>query len=78
MADVTNDAGTKPHLVAWAEQRPVPSGGPARDPAAMPWALTRAEIEALAGNVLEPASVRTFHDVESKPVLRWIAEFHRK
>lgn len=51
---------------------------PVRDPAAMPWALTRAEIEALAGDVLEPASVRTFHDVESKPVLRWIAEFHRK
>jgi SAM-dependent methyltransferase len=50
---------------------------PERDPATMPWPLTRAEIDALAGDALTPVDVRTFHDGEATPVLRWIAEFRR-
>lgn len=50
---------------------------PERDPAAMPWPLTRAEIDALAGDELKPVSVRTVEDDESSPVLRWIAEYRR-
>jgi SAM-dependent methyltransferase len=48
---------------------------PERDPAAMPWPLTRAEIDALAGDELKPVSVRTLEDGEDTPVLRWVAEY---
>ena len=60
-------------VIARATTRPDPE----RDPAAMPWPLTRAEIDALAGDELKPVSVRTFQDEESTSVLRWIAEYRR-
>jgi SAM-dependent methyltransferase len=48
---------------------------PVRDPAMMPWALTRRELEAMAGNVLTARSVEKFLDDEDPPKLRWRAEF---
>jgi len=50
---------------------------PVRDPAEMPWALTRAELDALAGELLEPVDVRLFTDDEDPPRLRWLAELRR-
>jgi SAM-dependent methyltransferase len=50
---------------------------PVRDPAMMPWALTRRELEALAGTVLTPRSIEKFLDDEDPPKLRWRAEFTR-
>jgi len=50
---------------------------PARDPAEMPWALTRAELDALSGDLLEPFDVRLFWYDEDPPRQRWQAEFHR-
>ena len=50
---------------------------PVRDPAMMPWALTRRELEALAGNVLTARSIEQFLDDEDPPKLRWRAEFTR-
>jgi len=47
---------------------------PVRDPRAMPWPLTRAEVAALAGDVLREVRVERFHDGER---LRWQAEFVR-
>lgn len=72
-----------PRLVApggtlLAVARATEEAEPVRDPAAMPWPLTRAEIDALAGDALTPVEVRTFHDGEAAPVLRWIAEFRRE
>jgi hypothetical protein len=49
---------------------------PARDPAMMPWPLTRSELEALAGS-LTVRSVERFLDREDPPKLRWRAEFGR-
>ncbi|HEX3713749.1 MAG TPA: methyltransferase domain-containing protein [Trebonia sp.] len=49
---------------------------PVRDPAQMPWPLTRAELD-LAGGPLRPARVEKFFDDEDQPKLRWRAEFRR-
>jgi len=50
---------------------------PVRDPAQMPWALTRAELDAMAAGVLRPVRVEQFRDDEQPPRLRWRAEFRR-
>jgi hypothetical protein len=50
---------------------------PARDPAMMPWPLTRSELEAMAGNQLTARSVEKFLNDEDPPRLRWRAEFSR-
>jgi hypothetical protein len=50
---------------------------PARDPATMPWPLTRHELQAMAGTTLTPRSVEQFPDEEDPPKLRWRAEFTR-
>lgn len=49
---------------------------PVRDPAQMPWALTRAELMA-AGGPLRAVRVEQFSDGEDPPKLRWRAEFRR-
>jgi SAM-dependent methyltransferase len=48
---------------------------PVRDPAMMPWPLTRAEIDAFAAGGLNARSVELFYDEEDPPKLRWRAEF---
>jgi hypothetical protein len=60
-------------VIAWAagEQNPV------RDPAMMPWPLTRSELEAMAGSRLTARSIERFPDDEEPPKLRWRAEFSR-
>jgi SAM-dependent methyltransferase len=50
---------------------------PVRDPAMMPWPLTRRELEAMAGNALTTRTVEMFLDDEDPPRLRWRAEFTR-
>ncbi len=52
--------------------------GPVRDPALMPWPLTRRELEAMAGRTLTVRSVERFFDREDPPKLRWRAEFTRE
>jgi SAM-dependent methyltransferase len=49
---------------------------PERDPAAMPWPLTRREVE-LAGGPLLLVRLERFLDREDPPKLRWRAEFRR-
>jgi len=49
---------------------------PVRDPAQMPWALTRRELAA-AGGPLRTHEIEQFTDNENPPKLRWIAEFRR-
>ena len=49
---------------------------PERDPATMPWPLTRAELDQ-AGGPLRLVSVEQFDDNEDPPKLRWRAEFRR-
>lgn len=49
---------------------------PVRDPAMMPWALTRRELDA-AGGPLRLVTVEQFFDDEDPPKLRWRAEFRR-
>ncbi len=49
---------------------------PERDPALMPWALTRHEL-GLAGGPLREVRVEQFMDDEDPPKLRWRAEFRR-
>jgi SAM-dependent methyltransferase len=50
---------------------------PARDPAMMPWPLTRRELEDMAGPALTVRSVDQFLDNEDPPKLRWRAELTR-
>ena len=50
---------------------------PVRDPAMMPWPLTRGELDAMAGDTLTARSVEKFLDDEDPPKLRWRAEFTR-
>lgn len=50
---------------------------PVRDPAVMPWPLSRRELEAMAGGVLTPRCIEKFLDDEKPPRLRWRAEFIR-
>ncbi|MGH3151302.1 MAG: class I SAM-dependent methyltransferase [Streptosporangiaceae bacterium] len=50
---------------------------PVRDPAMMPWPVTRPELEAMAGTTLTARSVENFLDHEDPPRLRWRAEFTR-
>ena len=50
---------------------------PVRDPAMMPWALTRRELDAMAADTLTARSVEKFLDDENPPKLRWRAEFTR-
>jgi hypothetical protein len=50
---------------------------PVRDPAMMPWALTRRELEDMAGTILTARRVERFLDNEDPPKLRWQAEFAR-
>jgi SAM-dependent methyltransferase len=50
---------------------------PVRDPAMMPWPLTRRELEDMAGTTLTLRSVEQFLDHEDPPKLRWRAEFTR-
>jgi SAM-dependent methyltransferase len=49
---------------------------PERDPAMMPWALTRGELDR-AGGPLRQVSVEQFTDDEDPPKLRWRAGFRR-
>jgi 2-polyprenyl-3-methyl-5-hydroxy-6-metoxy-1,4-benzoquinol methylase len=49
---------------------------PVRDPAMMPWPLTRAEL-ALAGGSLRAHRIEKYLDAEESPRLRWRAEFRR-
>jgi ubiquinone/menaquinone biosynthesis C-methylase UbiE len=51
---------------------------PVRDPAMMPWPLTRRELEAMAGNTLTVRSIEKFLDDEDPPKLRWRAELTRR
>jgi SAM-dependent methyltransferase len=48
---------------------------PFRDPSLMPWPLTRAELDAVAGDVLRTVRVEQFLDQEDPPKFRWQAEF---
>jgi SAM-dependent methyltransferase len=48
---------------------------PVRDPAMMPWPLTRGELGSMAGNRLTARSIEKFFDDEDPPRLRWRAEF---
>ena len=50
---------------------------PVRDPAMMPWALNRRELDAMAADTLTARSVEKFLDDEDPPKLRWRAEFTR-
>ena len=50
---------------------------PERDPAMMPWPLTRSELAAMAGGRLTARSIERFLDDEDPPKLRWRAEFGR-
>jgi SAM-dependent methyltransferase len=50
---------------------------PERDPAMMPWPLTRAELDQ-AGGPLRAVTVEQFLDAEDPPKLRWRAEFRRE
>jgi SAM-dependent methyltransferase len=50
---------------------------PVRDPARMPWAVTKREIESMAGNTLTLRSLERFDDDEDPPTPRWRAEFSR-
>jgi len=49
---------------------------PVRDPAMMPWPLTRSELS-LAGGTLRAHRIEQFMDGEDPPKLRWRAEFRR-
>ena len=49
---------------------------PVRDPAMMPWPLTRAEL-AQAGGPLRVHRIEKYLDAEESPRLRWRAEFRR-
>jgi threonine dehydrogenase-like Zn-dependent dehydrogenase len=74
--------GTLPGLVApggtlLVIARATDEENPARDPAMMPWPLTRRELEAMAGSRLTARSVEKFPDGEDPPKLRWRAEFRR-
>ena len=74
--------GTLPGLVApggtlLVIARAADEEDPVRDPAMMPWPLTRSELEALAGSQLTARSVERFLDGEDPPKLRWRAEFGR-
>jgi SAM-dependent methyltransferase len=74
--------GTLPGLVApggtlLVIARATDEENPARDPAMMPWPLTRRELEAMAGTRLTARSVEKFPDGEDPPKLRWRAEFRR-
>jgi SAM-dependent methyltransferase len=50
---------------------------PVRDPAMMPWPMTRNELNAMMGGRLTARSVEKFLDEENPPKLRWCAEFGR-
>jgi 2-polyprenyl-3-methyl-5-hydroxy-6-metoxy-1,4-benzoquinol methylase len=50
---------------------------PVRDPAMMPWPITRNELNAMTGGRLTARSVEKFLDEEDPPKLRWRAEFGR-
>jgi hypothetical protein len=50
---------------------------PARDPAMMPWPLTRGELEARAGSRLTAHSIEKFPGGEDPPRLRRRAGFSR-
>lgn len=50
---------------------------PVRDPAMMPWPVTRNELNAMAGSRLTQRAVEKFLDEEDPPKLRWLAEFGR-
>jgi SAM-dependent methyltransferase len=50
---------------------------PIRDPAQMPWPLTRAELDATSGGALRTVRIEQFLDEEEPPKLRWRAEFRR-
>lgn len=49
---------------------------PRRDPAMMPWPLTRSELD-IAGGPLRAHRIEQFSDNEAPPKLRWRAEFRR-
>jgi SAM-dependent methyltransferase len=51
---------------------------PVRDPALMPWPLTRRELQAMAGRTLTAGPVEQFLDAEDPPKLRWRAQFTRR
>jgi SAM-dependent methyltransferase len=51
---------------------------PVRDPAMMPWPVTRRELDAMAAGTLTARSVEQFLDGEDPPRLRWRAEFTRE
>jgi uncharacterized protein (TIGR02246 family) len=58
-------------VVARAREEAEPEG-------ALPWPLTRAELEDLAGDGLTLVSLREVTDDESPPVRRWVARYQRQ
>jgi SAM-dependent methyltransferase len=75
--------GTLPGLVApggtlLVIARATDDPDPVRDPALMPWPLTRRELLAMAGRTLTAGSVEQFVDAEDPPKLRWQAQFTRR
>lgn len=69
LGDLVAPQGT---LIAIARARE--PGQPVHGP---PWALTRAEIDALAGSGLEPVSIEDLTDPQMAWPRRWRAEFRR-
>lgn len=51
--------------------------GPADDPGAMPWPLTRDDLAGIAAAGLREASFADFFDAETPPVRRFVAEYRR-
>ena len=49
---------------------------PERDPAGIPWPLTRAEVDS-AGGLLHPVKIELVRNDETPPTLYWRAEFNR-
>jgi SAM-dependent methyltransferase len=75
--------GTLPGLVApggtlLVIARATDERDPVRDPALMPWPLTRRELLAMAGRTLTAGPVEQFRDAEDPPKLRWRAQFTRR
>jgi Methyltransferase domain len=69
LSDLVAPGGTL-IVIARAREPGEPTSGP-------PWALTRAEIDALAGEGLEPVGIEDLNDPQYEWPRRWRAEFSR-
>jgi len=69
LGDLVAPAGTL-IVIARAREPEEPADGP-------PWALTRAEIDALADTGLEPVNIEDLNNPEQEWPRRWRAEFRR-